>query len=211
MFGRRGSSVFTFAGAAALMAGVAVLAPTVAAAAPVTAPVASSTTLAPAPAIPTPIAPAPAIPTPIAPAPAGAPDSFTKGTKVWFVNETSNSVWVREHHIFDDWYGSEELKPGESRTYSGNYGGVDDVQLRIFRSAEDARENSVFKAIEVDAENPMYSSPWMSVSYDSKYYLVGTIHHYESPLAGAKFMGQRQEDQTYYKYFDLRMTQGWTS
>ena len=83
MFARRGSSVFTFAGAAALMAGVAVLAPTVAAAAPVTAPVASSTTLAPAP----------AVPTPIAPAPAGAPDSFTKGTKVWFVGSTQLMVF----------------------------------------------------------------------------------------------------------------------
>ena len=47
--------------------------------------------------------------------------------------------------------------------------------------------------------------------YVAHRYLVGTIYHYESPLAGAKFMGQRQEDQTYYKYFDLRMTQGWTS
>ena len=42
--------------------------------------------------------------------------------------------------------------------------------------------------------------------YVAHRYLVGTIYHYESPLAGAKFMGQRQEDQTYYKYFVLRMT-----
>lgn len=200
MFNRRRSSVFTFAGAAALMAGVAVLAPTAATAAPV----AESVTAAPAPVAPTPIAPAPAA--------AVQPEAgVTKGTHVWFNNETSETVWVREHHIYTDWYSADELAPGESKTYSGNFGGVDDVQLRIFRSAEDARENSVFKAIEVDAENPAWSSPWMSVSYHCKYYLEGTIHHYESALAGAQFKGQRQVDTEYNKMFDLRMTRGWQS
>lgn len=141
----------------------------------------------------------------------GKHTSFTKGTAVWFANETSDPVWVREHHIFTDWYPADRLDPGESKTYVGNFGGVDDVQLRVFRSQEDARSNSVFKAIEVDAENPAYSSPWMSVSYVSKYYGVGTIHHYVSPIAGATFMGQRQADTPNYKYFDLRMQKGWSA
>lgn len=188
--------------AAGLLAGAALVS--------VTAPVAASAAPAPAPAsVAAPVAPAPA-PAGEAAAAQDQVDSFTKGTKVWFSNETTETVWVREHHIFDDWYGSDVLKPGESKTYSGNFGGVDDVQLRVFRSAEDARENSVFKAIEVDAENPMYSSPWMSVSYQSKYYSVGEINYYVSPLAGAHFTGQRQADTSYYKYFDLRMTKGWS-
>lgn len=71
---------------------------------------------------------------------------------------------------------------------------MDDVQLRIFRSAEDARENSMLEAIEVDAENPAWSSPWLSVSYHSKYYGFGTVHHYESAQARAEFTGKRSGD-----------------
>lgn len=172
----------------------------------------ASLSYAPAFAAPAPAAPAPVAPAPAAPA-AGpeADNSFTKGTQVWFRNDTGSTVWVREHHVFTDWYASEQLQPGESAYYSGNYGGVDDVQLRIFRSAEDARENSVFKAIEVDAENPAWSSPWLSVSYQSKYYSVGTVHFYVSPIAGAHFTGQRHGDSDNYKHFELTMTKGWSS
>ncbi len=115
-----------------------------------------------------------------------------------------------EHKAFTDWWASDVLQPGETRSYHGNYGGVDDVQLRVFRSAEDARENSVFKAIEVDAENPAWSSPWLSVSYQSKYYSVGTQHYYVSPIAGAHFTGKRHGDTSHYKQFELTMTKGWS-
>lgn len=145
------------------------------------------------------------------PGPAAEADtSFTKGTAVAFRNDTASSVWVREHHIYTDWYAAEEVKPGQTEYYSGNFGGVDDVQLRIFRSAEDARGNSMFKAIEVDAENPAWSSPWLSVSYHSKYYNVGTVHTYESALAGAQFTGKRNGDSSNFKEFELHMTKGWS-
>ena len=193
--------------AAGLLAGAAVLtvaAPEAASAAPA-APATSN------PAAPSPVAPAPAAEGGAAATSDSHPDAFTKGTNVWFRNETPNTVWVREHHIFTDWYAADEIKPGDSKAYSGNYGSVDDVQLRIFRSAEDARENSVFKAIEVDAENPAWSSPWLSVSYQSKYYSVGTVHFYVSPIAGAAFTGQRHGDSDNYKHFELTMTKGWSS
>lgn len=173
---------------------------------------ASISSPAPAPAFPTPIAPVPADVAGAVPAAAASEsdNSFTKGTSVWFRNATDSTMWVREHHIFTDWYVADELQPGEAKSYSGNYGGVDDVQLRIFRSAEDARENSMFKAIEVDAENPAWTSPWLSVSYHSKSYdSVGTVHHYESALAGAHFTGKRNSDSNNYKQFELHMTKGW--
>ena len=169
---------------------------------------------APAPAAPAPAAPAPATEVgavPAAPAPAADSDnSFTKGTSVYFRNASGGAIWVREHKAFTDWWASDVLQPGETRSYHGNYGGVDDVQLRVFRSAEDARENSVFKAIEVDAENPAWSSPWLSVSYQSKYYSVGTQHYYVSPIAGAHFTGKRHGDTSHYKQFELTMTKGWS-
>lgn len=134
---------------------------------------------------------------------------MTKGTSLWFRNETSATMWVREHHIYTDWYSADVLQPGQAKSYSGDFGGVDDVQLRIFRSAEDARENSMLKAIEVDVENPAWASPWLSVSYHSKHYSsVGTVHHYESALAGAQFTGKRNSDSSNFKEFELRMTKG---
>ncbi len=186
----------------------------------------SIASLASVPAFATPDAPAPAAPAaPAAAAPAApatdagatpatpasdADASFTKGTEVSFRNNTGSPVWVREHHVFDDWYGSDVLQPGQAKSYSGNFAGVDDVQLRVFRSAEDARGNSVFKAIEVDAENPAWSSPWLSVSYQSKYYNVGTVQYYVSPIAGAHFTGKRHADSSHYKQFELTMTKGWS-
>lgn len=152
--------------------------------------------------------------TPDAPAPApttDAPDSYTKGTQVTLRNQTGGTIWVRGHRAFTDWWAPYVLNPGETVAYRGDFPGVDDVQLRIFRSAEDAKGNSVFKSIEVDAENPAWSSPWLSVSYQSKYYNVGTQHHYESPLAGAHFTGKRHGDSTHYKEFELTMTKGWNS
>lgn len=67
----------------------------------------------------------------------------------------------------------------------------------------------MLEAIEVDAENPAWSSPWLSVSYHSKYYGVGTVHHYESALARAELTGKLDGDSHCFKEFELRMTKGW--
>lgn len=173
--------------------------------------------LACVPAVAAPAAPAQAAPAAPAPAPAAttgpsadADASFTKGTRVSFRNDTGSTVWVREHEVFTSWFSAQAVRPGEVKRYTGNFAGVDDVQLRVFRSAEDARGNSVFKAIEVDAENPAWSSPWLSVSYQSKYYNVGTVQYYVSPIAGAHFTGKRHADSSHYKQFELTMTKGWS-
>jgi len=197
-FARRAAAALLAAGSIAGLASVPAFA---APAAPAPAPAAT----APAPA---PAATAPAPATPAAETESDA--SFTKGTRVTFRNDTGSTVWVREHEVFTSWFSATALQPGQSKAYTGNFAGVDDVQLRVFRSAEDAKENSVFKAIEVDGENPAWGCPWLSVSYQSKSYWVGTVHHYVSPIAGAAFTGKRHGDTSHYKQFELTMTKGWS-
>ncbi len=197
-FARRAAAALLAAGSIAGLASVPAFA---APAAPAPAPAAT----APAPA---PAATAPAPATPAAETESDA--SFTKGTRVTFRNDTGSTVWVREHEVFTSWFSATALQPGQSKAYTGNFAGVDDVQLRVFRSAEDAKENSVFKAIEVDGENPAWGCPWLSVSYQSKSYWVGTVHHYVSPIAGAAFTGKRHGDSDYFKNFELHMTKGWS-
>lgn len=131
----------------------------------------------------------------------------TKGTSLTFRNDTGKNVWVRHYRYAGEWRSPIQLAPGATRTYDGNWPGTDDVELRVFKSEEAAKDNSVFKAYEIDAENPAYSSPWISVSYMNRYFGVGdtTTWYGAGWLGDAEFWGKRHDDTSRYKQFELHM------
>lgn len=139
---------------------------------------------------------------------AGPQGSMTKGTKVSFRNDTGKTVWIREWVFNAKW--SEYLNrisPGDWYTQADDSKGVDDVEFRIFRSYEDAKDNSNY--LEVDAENPPYHHPYMVVDWHEHRFNVNETYEYR--VMGDKVIcwSKRYEDSEKYKEFHLHMKTIW--
>ncbi len=136
---------------------------------------------------------------------------WTKGTKVTFRNDTGVTIWVRQYDCMRDWYSPKKMEPGTTLTFAGDHPGTDDVELRVFKSEDAATSNWWYKSYEIDAENPAYSSPWMSVGYRSQYFREGDTHEWRAELAPdrAVFWGKRHGDTDKFKVFELHMKSVW--
>jgi hypothetical protein len=161
---------------------------------------------------PTPVGVPGPIPT-SAPAPAPAADqaqansahgwSWTKGTEVTFRNQSDTTVWLRHYDYAGRWNGAVKMAPGSTKVMTGTWVGTDDVEFRLFRSAEDANANR--RGYEIDAENPAYSEPWMSVDYRSQYFKVGDQRTWVRSGGIGEFHGARKDDTKDNKVFELTM------
>lgn len=136
---------------------------------------------------------------------------WTKGTAVTFRNDTGATIWVRHYDCLRDWHDPRKMEPGTSLRFTGDHPGTDDVELRVFRTEKDAESNWLVNSYEIDAENPAYSSPWMSVGYDNHYFREGETHtwHAGSQPGRASFWGKRHDDTDKYKVFELHMKSLW--
>lgn len=95
-----------------------------------------------------------------------------RGTNIDLENRTGKPIWVSQ------WGGSgtgwsvpderDSLKPGHRFNYAANRVGSDDVELRIFLSYSDVLAKK--KYVDVEAENPVWSAPWMAVAKESDVY-----------------------------------------
>lgn len=133
------------------------------------------------------------------------PEFFKRlGTKVKVVNNGDQSIWVREFSLGSmKWMSPREIQPGQSWNFEGKEDGFDDVELNVFTSLEDA--NNEDNGINVDAENPAYSTPWLSVDWDSEYFSEGHWHTWVADN-GMRFTGHRNGDCSHYKNFTLDIT-----
>jgi hypothetical protein len=180
----------------------AVVSPTMAAAAPVGA------------------APAPAVAAAVA-APAPTPgDSFTssaegdssvhdqwyrtKGTAVTVRNTGDQSIWLRKYDVLRlKWESPEEIPVGGENRYCEISANLDDVELLVFFDKGKADRND--GGVNVDAENPAYSSPWMSVDWNSEYFSIGGTYTWVAK-DGSRFWGKRGADSDRHKEFELHVT-----
>ncbi|MFA7265584.1 MAG: hypothetical protein WC054_04665 [Candidatus Nanopelagicales bacterium] len=158
-----------------------------------------------------------AAPAAAAPAPASAttavesgPAFFSKkGVEMNVVNDSNTtqspqSFWIREWQSGNfTWITRGEVKPGESRTFSGNEDAIDDKELRIFYNFEDYRQN-VGSYTEIDASNPRTSSPNISVGGINKWFLEGTRHQWEEQ--GVRYVAERHGDSSKFKVFTMKIT-----
>lgn len=165
----------------------------------------SGATLATAVAAPAMAAPAPATvqnPTPNA---TGAPQWVTKGVEVLVRNDGDQTLWVRKWHWQTDFYWESPvaINPGSEARFTGKSSGTDDLELRVFLDEGKAHANE--DGIEVDAENPAYSTPWMSVDWDSEYFNIGGTHTWVAD-DGSRYWGKREDDSYHYKRFRLHVT-----
>lgn len=131
------------------------------------------------------------------------PAAWTRGTHVGVQNTGDEPVWIQRFFPAGGWGEPTKLAPGEWTDHAGDYAALDDCEMRVFFSAADAaaeRDN-----VDVDAENPSYSTPWMSVDWDSEYFSVGGKHTWITD-EGHRFDGERVEDSRHYKEFRLKIT-----
>lgn len=188
----------TAIGLATIAVAAGVIAPTVAMAAPsdLSATAAPTSGSAQAP------APAPAL----AQTTSKDPESrWTKGTRVTVRNDTGRTIWVRQYDHAGMWFAPVQMEPGASHSWGGNWAVVDDVELRFFWREDDAKNNSRFNSTDVDAENPSYSAPWMSVGYDSRWFGIGQTQHWRFSQTHVEFWGKRNDDSRDFKEFDLHV------
>ena len=141
---------------------------------------------------------------------ASGPAFFSKkGVEMKVVNDSDTtqspqSFWIREWQSGNfTWITRGELKPGESRTFSGNEDAIDDKELRIFYNFEDYRQN-VGSYTEIDASNPRTSSPNISVGGINKWFLEGTRHQWEEQ--GVRYVADRHGDSSQFKVFTMQIT-----
>lgn len=132
------------------------------------------------------------------------PEMFNSGTEVTVRNDGDETMWVRRWHQKTDYYWESpvELSPGAEFAFAGKHGLADDVELRVFFDKSKADANT--GGIEIDAENPAYSAPWMSVDWDSEYFSVGGTHTWIAH-DGSRYWGKRLSDDG-YKKFRLHVT-----
>lgn len=159
----------------------------------------------------TPAAAAPASVPAAAPAASeSGPQFFSKkGVEIKVVNDSDTtqnpqSFWVREYQSGTfTWVPRGEVKPGESRTYSGKEDVLDDKELRIFYNFEDYRQNAGAYT-EIDVSNPRTSSPNISVGGINKWFLEGTRQQWEEQ--GVRYVAERHDDSSRFKVFTMKIT-----
>lgn len=129
----------------------------------------------------------------------------TRGTHVTFANSGDQPIWIREYNPGPPgvWGRAHKVDPGGIKGLDGDYPVLDDVEARVYFSESDAQAEE--NHVEVDAENPAYSTPWMSVDWDSEYFSVGGTHTWITE-EGHRFEGQRMEDSKDNKEFRLDVT-----
>ncbi len=129
---------------------------------------------------------------------------WQKGTMVIVQNTGDQSIWVVKLYPFgatsDD---PVQIDPGKQYTWQGKRDGQDDVELAVYFNKGDAdREKN---GIDVDAENPLYSTPWLSVDWDSEYFNEGSSHTWVTK-DGSRYHGRRSHDSHEHKVFWLQIT-----
>lgn len=136
---------------------------------------------------------------------AEASEFITKGTSVTVRNDGDQTIWVRKWHWRTGfyWEAPMALTPGALASFAGNHCPGDDVELRVFFDQGKADDNE--DGIDVDAENPAYAAPWLSVDWDSEYFSVGGTHTWVAH-DGSRYWGQRESDSSAYKHFRLHVT-----
>jgi hypothetical protein len=132
----------------------------------------------------------------------GNPASRPLETRVLLKNNTKEAVYTSSYRGMGVWSDWTVLWPGHSRSFRDSYRWSDDVEFRI--STEQSKSNS----IDVDAENPAYSTPWMSVDWNSEYFNVGGTYTWEVKDGGEIF-GTRHHDSDDAKQFELVINKVW--
>lgn len=141
---------------------------------------------------------------PAAPPAANSPQfTWQKGTMVIVQNTGDQSIWVVKRYPFGGTDSPTEIEAAKQRTWEGKREGQDDVELIVYFSKSDADQGK--NGIEVDAENPVYSTPWLSVDWDSEYFNEGSSHTWVAS-DGSRYYGKRSHDSAEHKVFWLEVT-----
>lgn len=132
------------------------------------------------------------------------PEFFnTRGTHVGVGNGGDLPIWIQKWYPSGGWGNVYKLNPGEWTSHSGDYPVLDDVEMRVYFSEADAQSES--NNIDIDAENPAATTPWMSVDWDSEYFGVGGKHTWITD-EGHRFDGERHADSKHNIEFRLLIT-----
>ena len=123
-------------------------------------------------------------------------------TRVTLKNNTKEAVYTKYYRGMGVWSDWSVLWPGQSTSFRNLYRWSDDVEFRI------STDQSQRTAIDVDAENPLYSTPWMSVDWNSEYFNVGGTYTWHVKDAGELF-GTRHQDSDGAKQFELVINKVW--
>lgn len=127
----------------------------------------------------------------------------TRGTNVGVTNGGDQPIWIQKFRPSSGWGTPVKLAPGEWTHHSGDYPVLDDCEMRAYFSEADARSHD--NNVDIDAENPAGTSPWMSVDWDSEYFSVGGKHTWITD-DGHRFDGERLGDSRHNKEFRLTIT-----
>lgn len=128
--------------------------------------------------------------------------AITKGTWVKVRNEGDTTMYVRMYHS-TGWASPVAINPGQERSFAYSRTGADDVELRFFFQESSAASNS--DGIEVDADNPALTHPWLSVDWSREYFVVGRTHTWVAD-DGSRYWGKREGDCGGFKHFSLHVT-----
>ena len=123
-------------------------------------------------------------------------------TQVTLKNNTQEAVYISRYRGMGIWSNWTVLWAGQSETFRNSYRGSDDVEFRI------SRDKTRRTSIDVDAENPLYSTPWMSVDWNSEYFNVGGTYTWQVKSGGELF-GTRHHDADGAKQFELVINKVW--
>lgn len=145
------------------------------------------------------------------PAPSASPSTtaddgsvgITKGTHVKVLNEGDETMYVRMFIWPKGWSSPEAVTPGQEKSYAYSRTGADDVELRFFFNEHSAAHNT--DGIEVDADNPALTHPWLSVDWSREYFVVGRTHTWVAD-DGSRYWGKREGDSSGFKHFRLHVT-----
>lgn len=135
-------------------------------------------------------------------------DHITLGTKVSFRNDTGHPIFIRAWVANAFWTPAiANVAQGDWYTQADNSKMVDDVEFRIFKSYQDAKDNKNY--IEVDAENPSWGHPYMVVNWHEHKFNVNETYEYRVKDDKAIFWSKRYADSEKYKEFHLHMKTIW--
>lgn len=134
----------------------------------------------------------------------------TDGTAVRVHNFTGKRLYYRLYHpVYVEWRGPYSLEVNDSVYLAYDWPTFDDVELHLFFSEAAAKANE--KPIDIQAENPAWSAPWVSINGWTEYFQSeGESHEIVERCRlrdGDRFWVKREGDTSGYKELTIHLKQ----
>jgi hypothetical protein len=147
---------------------------------------------------------------PLSPTPKLGSWGFTMGTSIEIHNHTGKDIYYRGNNPYYGWDNTPStLQPGRSMRISRDYAAFDDIEGRIFADYAAAAANDSVRSIELQAENPAWSAPWIEYSNHTEYFQnQGEEHSVTEPCTWRdtnSWWWKRENDGNGHKNFQLHI------